>query len=161
MPRTQQASFSSLSILDWTDADPTYNVPQQAPSACDGLKNHGNKTFVEEEPSPINFVDDEAVFAMVAGWDACPRTRSVESWDASHKMEGSASKSVNLEAYDPIRRVQKSDFARFDPVRRLKQLAPPKLFTRSPERKIILRSVQNQMDEVAEETKLTNQCETA
>jgi hypothetical protein len=48
MPETQQESFLSLSVLDWTEADSLNNALTRASSACDGLKNSDKKSCREE-----------------------------------------------------------------------------------------------------------------
>jgi hypothetical protein len=128
MPRLHQESFSSLSVLDWIEADSLNNALQLASSASDGVKNCGQKSFDEKERASLNVVDEE-VIAMISAWKACGLSRSEDSsetWDSSDRTDDAASK---------------SDI--FEPLRRMPNPTPPKLFIRSSKRTTIRRNLHN------------------
>ena len=131
MPETQQESFLSLSVLDWTEADSLNNALSRASSACDGLKNSDKKSCREEEEAEVSVVDDE-VTAMVSAWNACDLGKVVILSDSS-----------NL-AVDNDTASQSSIF---DPVRRMPNPAPPKRFIRSSTQTTTRRNVPNQAQE--------------
>ena len=127
MPRMDQDSFASLSVLEWKEADSSQNGLQRAASACAVLRSSDRKPYDEEVFAPIEFAEDE-VFDMVASWEQCSFPRADGSSDAAEVTGGAESEASRRDKFDPLRRMP-------DP-------APPKAFTRrSTVRTVVRRSV--------------------
>ena len=127
MPRMDQDSFASLSVLEWKEADSSQNGLQRAATACAVSWSSDRKPWDEEVLAPIDFVEDE-VFDMVAAWEQCSFPRTDRRSDDS-ELTGRAESETS-----------RSD--RFDPPRRMPDPAPPKAFTRrSTVRTVVRRSV--------------------
>ena len=127
MPRIQQDSFSSLSVLEWKEADSSQIGLQRAASDCAVLRCSDRKPYDEEVFAPIEFAEDE-VFDMVASWEQCSFPRADGSSDAAEVTGGAESEA--------------SRRGKSDPPRRMPDPAPPKAFTRrSTVRTVVRRSV--------------------